>query len=242
MVSPDSEEARRIPPYGPARGMLQGLQLLQRVDPARVDEPLLRTHQIAPNNEYKVIGALHFLGLIDEFGRPTDKARLLKTRGGAFLLNLQTIVREAYAELFHEVDLKHATREDIYNYFVTHEKLGAEMATKAARFFTQVCRVAEIDLPNVLTARRTNARPAAATARPAAADRPRDSQFASFGATPFLLLITPEIAALNEDQLTALFEKIGNALRRAAPAQPPPARRRTRAGSDQPGGSRVDRN
>ena len=32
---------------------------------------------------------------------------------------------------------------------------------------------------------------------------------------PFLLLITPEVAALDEDGLTALFEKIGNALRRS---------------------------
>ena len=217
MASPETEEARRIPPYGPAKGMLQGLQLLQRVDPARVDEPFLRTHQVAPNNEYKVIGALEYLGLIDELGRPTEKSRLLKTRGGAFILNLQTIVRDAYANLFREVDLKQATREDIYNYFVTHEKLGSEMSTKATRFFTQICRFAEIDLPNVLPPRRGRARAAAGVQpRRPASPRGRNGVTATaVGSPPFLLLITPEIAALDEDRLTALFEKIGNALRRA---------------------------
>ena len=218
MVSPESEEARRlIPPYGPAKGMLQGLQLLQRVDPTRVDEPFLRTHQVAPNNEYKVIGALEYLGLIDELGRPTEKSRLLKTRGGAFVLNLQTIVRDAYASLFRAVDLKQATREDIYNYFVTHEKLGAEMATKATRFFTQICRFADIELPNVIPPRRGRPRgtESAQSRRPAGARSRNGAAPAALGTSPFLLVITPEVAALDEDRLTALFEKIGNALRRA---------------------------
>lgn len=211
------EEVRRIPPYGPARGMLQGLQLLQRIDPPRVDEAFLRAHQIAPNNEYKVIGALQFLGLIDDLGRPTEKSRLLKTRGGAFILNLQTIVRDAYGDLFQELDLKQATREDIYNYFVTRANLGSEMATKSTRFFTQICRFAEIDIPFAQPTRRP-AQPrqsgAAASGRKAKPARARNG-VPVVGTPPFLLLITPEVAALDEDRLTALFEKIGNALRRS---------------------------
>lgn len=221
MVSPQSEEVRRPPPpYGPAKGMLQGLQLLQKLDPHRVDEAFLRSHQIAPNNEYKVIGALEFLGLIDELGRPTEKSRLLKTRGGAFILNLQRVVREGYADLFRSLDMKQATQEDIYNYFVTVQGLGSEMAIKATRFFTQFCRFAEIDLPGVIPSRR-GYNPGAATqpskpARRQAAARAKDNGTAApvINAS-FLLLITPEVAALDEDRLTALFEKIGNALRRS---------------------------
>ncbi|HEX2171027.1 MAG TPA: DUF5343 domain-containing protein [Dehalococcoidia bacterium] len=215
-----TDEVRRIPPYGPAKGMLQGLQLLQMRDPHRVDEGLLRSQQIAPNNEYKVIGALWFLGLIDELGRPTEKSRLLKTRGGAFVLNLQRIVREGYAELFRELNAKQATREDIYNYFVTHYGLGSEMATKATRFFTQICRFAEIDLPNVIPSRRGYS-PAGAPEKQRSPRRPKEKRGQVNGVapalinTPFQLLITPEIAAYDEEELTALFEKISKALRRA---------------------------
>lgn len=218
MVSQEIEDVRRIPPYGPARGMLQGLQLLQRIDPTRVDEAFLRAHQIAPNNEYKVIGALQYLGLIDDLGKPTDKSRLLKTRGGAFILNLQTIVREAYAGLFRALDVKQATREDIYNYFVTIENLGAEMAVKATRFFTQVCRFAEIDLPFAQPARReTGPKQSSAEAPPRRrnAAKARNGAPVAVAGSPFLLLITPEVASLDEDRLTDLFEKIGNALRRS---------------------------
>ena len=126
-------------------------------------------------------------------------------------------MREAYANLFREVDLKQATREDIYNYFVTHEKLGAEMATKATRFFTQICRFADVELPNVIPPRRGRPR-GSESAQPRRPAGPRSRNGAApvaLGAAPFLLVITPEVAALDEDRLTALFEKIGNALRRA---------------------------
>lgn len=220
MVDQQSEPARRPPPYGPAKGMLQGLQLLQKLDPNRVDEAFLRTHQIAPNNEYKVIGALEYLGLIDEIGRPTEKSRLLKTRGGAFVLNLQRVVRDGYADLFRGLDMKQATQEDIYNYFVTTHGLGSEMAIKATRFFTQFCRFAEIDLPGVVPSRR-GYNPASGTAQPKQARRQPAGKVKTNGTVPplvnapFLLMITPEVAALDEDRLTALFEKIGNALRRS---------------------------
>src|SRR5262245_29355248 len=85
------EEIRRTPPYGPARGMLEGLRLLQRTSPNVVDQELLRSQGIARGNEYKVVGALRYLGLIDEDGRPTDRARLLKARGPLLTLNLQQI-------------------------------------------------------------------------------------------------------------------------------------------------------
>ena len=138
--------SKSLPPYGPAKGMIQGLELLQRSNPARVDEALLRVHGIAPHNEYKVVGALRYLGVIDEHGVPTAKSRLLKTRGAAFKLHLQDIIRTAYADLFASIPAGEATREKIYNYFVTEVGLAGEMATKASRFFIEICRLAEINL------------------------------------------------------------------------------------------------
>src|SRR3989304_1383343 len=152
MLSPGGAMARRAkstdgplaPPYGPARGMLEGLRLLQKTTPARVDAAFLRTHNIAPGNEYKVVGSLRFLGLVDEEGSPTDTSRLLKTRGPAQTQGLQQIVRAAYGELLSSMDLAQATKEEIYNHFITEAGVGPEMAAKTTRFFIDLCLEAGI--------------------------------------------------------------------------------------------------
>jgi hypothetical protein len=148
MVTKDRDlEARvLIPPYGPSRGTLQALQLLRRTTPTRIDSDFLRVNKIAPGNEYKVVGALRFLDLIDEDGRPTESSRLLKTKGATYTLALQDIVRNAYSGVFHKMKPKEITRDGIYNYFVTEGGLGAEMATKATRFLIKLCRLAEIEI------------------------------------------------------------------------------------------------
>jgi len=218
------------PPYGPTQGTIEALQLLQKQSPARVDESFLRAQRIAPGNEYKVVGALRFLGLIGDDGRPTEKAHLLKTRGGAFTLNLQDIVREAYADLFKEIRPRDATREAVYNHFVTRVRLGGEMAIKATRFFQSLCRWAGIAVPEDTPVRRG----AAVTgAGGAVLERPRTPRVsrkkavvAAPGASapvaleglglPFMLAITPETARLGEDELADLFRKIRRAALQSA--------------------------
>ena len=142
----DIEGRGLIPPYGPTRGTLQSLQLLRRTTPSRIDSDFLRVNKLAPGNEYKVVGALRFLGLIDDDGRLTDSSRLLKTKGATYTLALQDIVRNAYSGVFHGLKPKDITRDGIYNYFVTEGGLGAEMATKATRFLIRLCRLAEIEI------------------------------------------------------------------------------------------------
>ena len=206
-----------IPPYGPTRGTLQSLQLLRRTTPPRIDSDFLRLNKIAPGNEYKVVGALRFLGLIDDEGRPTDDSRLLKTKGATYTLALQDIVRNAYSGLFHGVRLKEITREGIYNYFVTEGGLGAEMATKATRFLIRLCRLAEIDIaPDVAqpTPRgKRRARSQRQVYRQAQTEHaPGDNGQTFFPPFPFVLALTPETAELDVDQLADLFRKLRTAL------------------------------
>ncbi|HLE02328.1 MAG TPA: DUF5343 domain-containing protein [Dehalococcoidia bacterium] len=214
------------PPYGPTQGTIQAVQLLQRQSPAKVDEVFLRSQGIAPGNEYKVVGALRFLGLIDADGRPTERAHLLKTRGATFTLNLQEIVREAYGDLFREVRPREATQEAVYNHFVAKARLGGEMATKATRFFRTLCHWAGIPLPEEPPARRGRA---PASSRPRAVGRgrsPRPEAKATvqpdagpglvMEGLPMVLAITPETARLGEEELVELFRKIRRAAQRSA--------------------------
>jgi len=217
---------KSVPPYGPAKGMIEGLRLLQRSNPAKVDEALLRAYGIAPHNEYKVVGALRYLDLIDEHGVPTGKSRLLKTRGAAFKLHLQDIIRAAYRDLFASVPAAEATRERIYNYFVAEEGLAGEMATKATRFFAEVCRLAEISLgtavkspalkeegkkkPSSPPTLATPEQPGVASPSTMPAGRTRENTL------PFLFAITPELAAMSEEELYQLLVKLNRVFRRIA--------------------------
>ena len=202
-----------VPPYGPTSGMLQALQLMRKTTPQRVDSDFLRSNRIAPGNEYKVVGALKFLGVLDADGHPTEKSHFLKTRGATYTLALQEIVRSAYRGLFTSLRGKDATRENIYNHFVTQGGLGAEMAAKATRFFIQLCRLATIEIaPEVQAARgerkRRSPRPHKKhPLKPAAQPTGAEPTF------PLVFALTPEIADMDQEKLTELFRKMRTALR-----------------------------
>jgi hypothetical protein len=212
----DLETRGFIPPYGPTRGTLQSLQLLRRTTPARIDSDFLRVNKIAPGNEYKVVGALRYLELIDDDGRPTESSRMLKTKGATYTLALQEIVRKAYSGVFHSLKPKEITRDGIYNYFVTEGGLGAEMATKATRFLIRLCRLAEIEIaPDTAqpsSRGRRRARSQRQAYRPQSEAAPGDNGQAAPSPFPFVLTLTPETAQMDVDQLTDLFRKVRVAL------------------------------
>ena len=190
-----------------------------------VDESLLRANKVAPNNEYKVVGALRFLDLIDDEGKPTEKSRLLKTRGATYMLNLQELVRQAYADLFKRISLREATRDLIYNYFVTEAKMGSEMAVKAMRFFIELCRLAGFetspDLQGGRTLKAAGPRVVQPKTRKAPAPRaivtpePRVAVAAVTPGLPLMLAVTPEMAKMGEEDLEQLFRRMLRAWRRA---------------------------
>jgi hypothetical protein len=132
---------KNLPPYGPVQGTIAGLNLLQRANVTRIDEEVLAREGVAPGNEYKVVGALRFLGLIDESGAVTEKAVVLRSRGSAFQLGLQEILKSAYAPLF--TDRGPLTGfDEIHNRLVRHYRMGKESAAKAARLFLALARYA----------------------------------------------------------------------------------------------------
>ncbi len=218
-----------IPPYGPARGMLQALNMLRRTTPSRIDSDYLRVNKVAPGNEYKVVGALRFLGLIDEDGKPTDGSRLLKTKGTTYTQALQEIVRKAYSGVFHGLRSDGVNREGIYNYFVTEGGMGAEMANKATRFLIKLCRLAEIELAPELPRggsrgkRRGKTQPQhyiKSQADPGGTDFDMQSPTQVVSAQfPMVLALTPEMASLSQEQLNELVRKMRIALEQSAPSK-----------------------
>jgi hypothetical protein len=161
---------------------------MRRATPAKVDGDFLRANRIAPGNEYKVVGALRFLGLINEDGRPTEKSRLLKTMGTTFTSALQEIIRSAYSGLFQHLD---------------------EMAAKASRFFITLCHMAQIELTPTVAPHPVG--------RKTGGDSPHqgksEAQARGNSATlPLFLALTPEVAEMDVEHLTELFRKLRLAL------------------------------
>lgn len=215
------------PPYGPTEGMLQGLALMQRLSPTKVDAKFLKANKVAPGNEYKVIGALRFLGIVDDAGKPTDKSRMLKTRGPSYQLAIQEILRTAYSDLFDHINLKSATRDQIHNYFITKLGLGVEMSAKATRFFLGLCLLSEMPLsPELATDKDTHssskrkivntkvAKPI--RSKPNIDKRQKSPERLPFDTCPHVILaITPETADMGVGQLTEMFRKLNTAIKRS---------------------------
>ncbi len=205
-------------PYGPAKGTIEAVRLLSRLSPTRLDEAFLRQHNIAPRNEYKVVGALRFLGLIDQDGRPTSLADRLKARGPTYSLNLQEVIRSAYGTLWQRLNPQEASREEIYNYFVTHEGLGAEMASKAVRFFVDICHLAEMPLSPGLKLRPGRVPAGSAPSgspQPAGAREPSRGLAAPGSGPGLVVALSPETARLSEEELTDLFRRLRRAWQRS---------------------------
>jgi hypothetical protein len=119
--------------------------------------------------------------------------------------------------------MKSATKNQIHNYFVTDLGLGIEMAAKASRFFISLCQQADLTINNDLIASKeaaaTDIRKAVPTARKRMTVSKRETLAESpmFDLSPtFVLAITPETANMELDELTALFKKIRQAMKRAA--------------------------
>ncbi|MFO8101028.1 MAG: DUF5343 domain-containing protein [Dehalococcoidia bacterium] len=199
-------------PYGPTKGMLQALQLMRKSTPPRIDGNFLRLNKVAPGNEYKVIGALRFLGVIDDEGKPTEKSRLLKTKGQVFNNALQEIVKEAYRDVFEMMNGNGCTHDDMFNYFVTKHDLGPEMAAKTTRFFLQLCQMAEIDLGI-----RGKEKQAPVKKSPNGRQKQDKGPFLQVQGPgfPLLLALTPEMAAMDTEELAGFFRKLKTALAKA---------------------------
>jgi hypothetical protein len=187
---------------------------MRKSTPPKVDGNLLRLHKIAPGNEYKVVGALKFLGIIDDDGRPTEKSCLLKTKGPTFTAALRNIISSAYKNLFQLLNGGGYTAEDIHNYFITEEDLTPEMATKTTRFFIQLCQLAEIDLG--LAAPERNSPKGGVNGH----RKQSKGQYSSVcplieagNATfPLVLALTPEMASMDSNQLAEFLKRLKTAL------------------------------
>ncbi len=135
------EYGLRRAPYAPISALQRFFDRIRdRQAPDLVDHTYLEKLNVASNNEYALLSALKFLGIVDDRGKPTHAYRLLQTTD-RFELTLQHLVRTAYKALF-DVGGESFSTDDLVNYFRVTS--SASQAKNAARFFQAVCRLAAL--------------------------------------------------------------------------------------------------
>ncbi len=131
----------RRAPYAPISALDRFFEKIRdRAVPEHVDHRFLQKLNVASNNEYSLLSALKFLGVLDDRGRPTHAYRLLQT-SDRFEDTLRHLVITAYKPVF-EAGADGWSAEDLVNFF--RRSSSASQAKNAARFFYAVCRLAGI--------------------------------------------------------------------------------------------------
>jgi hypothetical protein len=139
----EGELSGRKAPYAPISALREFFSRMRDVSvPQRVDRRFIQKQNVASNNEWALLSALKFLGVVDERGAPTHAYRLLQSTD-QFEATLRHLVETAYAQLFDSGATRMST-EDLENYFRVTS--SPSQAKNAARFFREVCALAGIDL------------------------------------------------------------------------------------------------
>jgi AcrR family transcriptional regulator len=142
VTAPQDFGGRRAP-YAPISALEKFLERMrERAVPDYVDHRFLRRMSVASNNEYSLLSALKFLGILDDRGRPTHAYRQL-LRNDSFQETLRHLVETAYKPVF-EAGADRRSLEDLVDFF--RAESSPSQAKNAARFFLAVCRLAGIGL------------------------------------------------------------------------------------------------
>lgn len=160
MIETSDFEGRRAP-YAPISALERFFERIRdRSVPDHVDHKFLQKLNVASNNEYSLLSALKFLGVLDDRGRPTHSYRLLQSTD-RFQDTLAHLVETAYSPVF-DVGAQDWPFDDQVNFF--RRTSSASQAKNAARFFQAVCRLAGLSGPATGTHQRTEVHPAATAA------------------------------------------------------------------------------
>lgn len=127
----------RRAPYAPISALREFFSRIKNVGvPGVVDRKFIQKLNVASNNEWALLSALKFLGVIDERGEPTSAYRQLQS--DRFEETLRHLVETAYAPLLDMGGLAMSV-DDLENYFRVTS--SPSQAKNAARFFRELVRL-----------------------------------------------------------------------------------------------------
>lgn len=152
---PRTETGRRSkstnPPYAPWSQVKDFLNKMKVLNPRHITLDYLRTNNLGGQQPNSLLLSIKFLGLIDAQDAPTEKLESIKVRGDhQYSEALETIVREAYSELFSAVNVEDASSDVLYNQMRVVFNCSPRIANAATPLFINLCQEAGIVLSEVL--------------------------------------------------------------------------------------------
>ena len=127
-----SDFAGRRAPYAPISSLERFFaRIRDRQVPEVVDHTFLEKLNVASNNEYALLSALKFLGVLDDRGKPTHAYRLLQTTD-RFEPTLRHLVETAYKPVF-DAGANEWEQEDLVNFFRVSSS-ASQAKTRLASF------------------------------------------------------------------------------------------------------------
>jgi len=133
-------------PYTSSQGSLvKAFEQFRKSFPTTVDAATLQKFSIAPANESYVINTLRFLGLIDDVGKKSDsKIDFFFGDDVKFAAGLDTVLREAYVDLFSELGDEPwtSTREQLAVWFRVTDKTSDLIGSRQASTFLTLASLA----------------------------------------------------------------------------------------------------
>ncbi len=142
----NEKKKKQNPPYLPVGLLDQFFKKAKTVNvPYIVDIKMLKSWGIANHQEYFLISALGFLGLIDDELKPTADFTKIQMEGLKFKDNLREIIKKSYSDIFAAFRIEHLTYEDLINFF--GENYSQRSKHRMAKAFIYLCKLAEIESP-----------------------------------------------------------------------------------------------
>jgi hypothetical protein len=142
----EEKKKKQHPPYLPVSLLDQFFKKIRTVNvPDFIDVKTLQTWGIATKQEYFLISALGFLGLIDEQLKPTSEFANIQMEGNQFKTNLKEIVEKAYSDVFKAYKIEHLTSEDLINFF--GQNYSQRSKYRMVKPFAYLCKLAGIESP-----------------------------------------------------------------------------------------------
>lgn len=136
----------RLPPYASYRQWQKLLNDLRDFMPSRIDANYFDEGRISGSGRSMLKGALLFLGLVSPDGAPNKKLKdLVNADAETRPRVLEGIVRDAYAPLFAQLDLAHASRGQIREYLESQGVTG-DIGRKSWCFLRSLAADAQIPL------------------------------------------------------------------------------------------------
>jgi hypothetical protein len=126
-------------------------EAIKGLNTAQITREFITANVVGSGHQGTVLGALRFLGLIDEEGNVTSRLRALRVVGPEFSTNLASVVQLAYSDLLSTVAVKSASLDRLINFLMQKYSMSQPQAEGAAHFFTHLASLSGMELSEELS-------------------------------------------------------------------------------------------